>query len=435
VSDSPSARGRHAGFLRAGLFVDIVGMAIDTLRANKLRAALTILGVVIGVTSIVAMTSLIRGFGDEMRRLIREMGSDTVYVQKFGFASFASGRSFIDLLKRPNLTEEDAKAISRAPSVAMVGLQLGGGPGSQPQRITYGGKSTKQLVVVGTSANFAETNYIAMEYGRFFTDYEVTHRRSVVVLGYGPASTLFENVDPIGKRVRIGRAEFTVVGTMGKRPSPLAGNQDDFVVIPVTTYEKYNRTPTIRGVLVRFLSISVVPAAGVTRDQLLRDVEEIMRSRHRLKLDEENDFDILTSDMVMKIIDQLTQAVALALVVISSIALMVGGIGVMAIMTISVTERTREIGVRKAIGARRGEILVQFLLEAAFLTVVGGVLGIVLGSAISLTVNYFAGFPVSLPWWSFAIGFGFSAGIGIFFGMYPAVRASRLDPIEALRYE
>jgi putative ABC transport system permease protein len=435
VSDSPSATKRHAGSLRAGLFVDIVGMALDTLRANKLRAALTILGVVIGVTSIVAMTSLIRGFGDEMRRLIREMGSDTVYVQKFGFASFASGRSFVDLLKRPNLTEEDAGAISRAPSVAMVGLQLGGGPGSQPQRISYGGKSTRQLVVVGTSANFADTNYIAMEQGRFFTDYEVTHRRSVVVLGYGPASTLFENVDPIGKRVRIGRTEFTVVGTMGKRPSPLAGNQDDFAVIPVTTYEKYNRTPTIRGVLVRFLSISVVPAAGVTRDQLLRDVEEIMRSRHRLKLDEENDFDILTSDMVMKIIDQLTQAVALALVVISSIALMVGGIGVMAIMTISVTERTREIGVRKAIGARRGEILVQFLLEAAFLTVVGGVLGILLGSAISLTVNYFAGFPISLPWWSFAIGFGFSAGIGIFFGMYPAVRASRLDPIDALRYE
>jgi putative ABC transport system permease protein len=435
MSDSPAPTTRRAGALRAGLFVDIVGMALDTLRANKLRAALTILGVVIGVTSIVAMTSLIRGFGDEMRRLIREMGSDTVYVQKFGFASFASGRSFVDLLKRPNLTEEDAKAIARAPSVAMVGLQLGGGPGSQPQRITYGGKSTRQLVVVGTSANFSETNYIAMEHGRFFTDYEVAHRRSVVVLGYSPASTLFENVDPIGKRVRIGRAEFTVVGTMGKRPSPLAGNQDDFVVIPVTTYEKYNRTPTIRGVLVRFLSISVVPAAGVTRDELLRDVEEIMRSRHRLKLDEENDFDILTSDMVMKIIDQLTQAVALALVVISSIALMVGGIGVMAIMTISVTERTREIGVRKAIGARRGEILVQFLLEAAFLTVVGGVLGILLGSAISLTVNYFAGFPISLPWWSFAIGFGFSAGIGIFFGMYPAVRASRLDPIEALRYE
>jgi ABC-type antimicrobial peptide transport system permease subunit len=187
--------------------------------------------------------------------------------------------------------------------------------------------------------------------------------------------------------------------------------------------------------LARFLVIAVVPRAGVPREQLVREIEQVMRSRHRLKLDEENDFDVLTSDTIQKIVNQVTQAIVLALVVISSIALMVGGIGVMAIMTISVTERTREIGVRKAIGARRGEILVQFLLEAAFLTVVGGVLGILLGSAISLTVNYFAGFPISLPWWSFAIGFGFSAGIGIFFGMYPAVRASRLDPIEALRYE
>ena len=173
--------------LRAGLFAEILTMAFDTLRANKLRSALTILGVVIGVTSIVAMTSL-----------IRQMGSDTVYLQKFGMSSFASGRSFLDLLKRPNLSEEDAKAIVRtAPSVLMVGLQLGGGPGSQPQRISYGNQSTKQLMVMGTSANFADTNYIAMENGRFFSDYEVSHRRAVVVLGYTPASTLFPSVSAI----------------------------------------------------------------------------------------------------------------------------------------------------------------------------------------------------------------------------------------------
>jgi putative ABC transport system permease protein len=291
------------------------------------------------------------------------------------------------------------------------------------------------MALVGTSANFAETNYIALENGRFFTDYEVTHRRDVTVLGYAPASTLFPSVDPIGKRIRIGSREFTVVGTMGKRPSPLFGNPDEFAVIPITTYEKIYDPPRIRGVLLRFLTIAVVPRPGVPREQLIREIEQVMRSRHRLKLDEENDFDIMTSDQVMKIVDQLTRAIVLALVVISSIALMVGGIGVMAIMTISVTERTREIGIRKAIGARRGEILVQFLLEAAFLTCVGGLLGIVLGSAVGLTVNRFAGFPVSLPLWSFALGFGFSAAVGIFFGLFPAVKASRLDPIEALRYE
>jgi putative ABC transport system permease protein len=435
-----SATGRQSASstatLRAGLLAEILHMATDTLRGNKLRSALTILGVVIGVSSIVAMTALIRGFGDQMQQLIRQMGADTVYVQKLGFSSWASGISFLEVLKRPNLTEEDAKAIlSGAPSAAMVSLQLGGGPGTRIERITYRDHSTKQMAIIGTSANWAETNYIALENGRFFTDYEDTHRRQVVVLGYAPASTLFPAMDPVGKRIRLGTTEFTVVGTLAKRPSPLFGDPDEFAVIPVSTYDKLYDPPRFRGLLLRFLSIAVVPREGVGREQLIREVEQVMRSRHRLKLDEPNDFDIVTSDVIMKIVDQLTRAVVLSLVVISSIALMVGGIGVMAIMTISVTERTREIGIRKAIGARRGEVLLQFLLEAVFLTSLGGVLGILLGSAIGLVVNQLAGFPVSLPWWSFALGFTFSAAVGIFFGMYPALKASRLDPIEALRYE
>jgi ABC-type antimicrobial peptide transport system permease subunit len=181
--------------------------------------------------------------------------------------------------------------------------------------------------------------------------------------------------------------------------------------------------------------IAVLPKEGVSRDDTMREIEAIMRIRHGLTLDKPNDFDLVTSDAILAVWDQISAAILLALVVISSIALMVGGIGVMAIMTISVTERTREIGVRKAIGARRREILVQFLIEAAVLTTVGGVLGVLIGSAIGLLVNVVSGFPVSLPWWSFALGLGFSASIGIFFGMLPAWRASRLDPIEALRYE
>ena len=167
----------------------------------------------------------------------------------------------------------------------------------------------------------------------------------------------------------------------------------------------------------------------------MREVEAVMRIRHNLKLDEPNDFDLATQDAVLKVWDQISQATFLALVVISSIALMVGGIGVMAIMMISVTERTREIGVRKALGARRREILWQFLIEAVFLTSVGGLLGIFFGSGIGLGVHWLSGFPVSLPWWSFALGIGFSASVGIFFGLFPAFKASRLDPIEALRYE
>jgi putative ABC transport system permease protein len=421
--------------MRSGLFVEIISLAFATLRANKMRSALTILGVVIGVTSIVGMTSLIRGFGDQLAESIRQLGADTVYVAKFSISSFAAGKEFLDLLKRPDLTDADAAAMKNLQSAGIVSVQMGGdAPGGAMRRVTYAGTSTKTIAVLGTTATWAETNYIKEAQGRFLSEYEVDHRRQVVVLGAAPAETLFPATDPLGKRVRIGADEYTVVGTLAKRPSVL-GNPDEFVVIPATTFQKKFPIQRFMGRRIRFMVIGVTPREGFTRAQLMADVEELMRSRHRLRLDQENDFDVLTSDTVMNIVESFTRAIFLALIVISSIALMVGGIGVMAIMTISVTERTREIGVRKAIGARRREILWQFLLEAVFLTSVGGLLGIALGSAIAFTVNFFAGFPVSLPWWSFALGIGFSAGVGIFFGLFPAFKAARLDPIEALRYE
>ena len=422
--------------IRTGLLTEIVTMALGTLRANKLRSFLTILGVVIGVTSIVGMTSLVRGFGDQLEALVRQLGSDTVIVSKFSLASISAGTSFLDLLKRPNLTEADAAAVKElAPSVGTVAMQLGGGPTARMERITYGNQSTKAIPVVGATANFGEVNYIPVESGRGFTDFEVQRRRSVVMLGYAPAQTLFPGTDPLGKTVRIGPQEFTVIGVFGQRPGVLGGNPDDFALMPLTTYDKLFPAPRFRGYLLRFLMIMAVPRDGASTDQMMREIEEVMRARHRLRLDEPNDFDILTADSIMGILNQFTRAILLALVVISSIALMVGGIGVMAIMTISVTERTREIGVRKALGARRREILVQFLIEAVVLTSLGGLLGVALGSAIGYGVNAFAGFPVSLPWWSFALGLGFSSLVGIFFGMWPAMKASRLDPIEALRYE
>ena len=421
---------------RIGLLAEILGMAVDTLRTNKLRSALTVLGVVIGVTSIVGMTSLIRGFGDQFESLIRQMGSDTIYVAKLSISSFASGKDFWDVMRRPDLTEEDAAAIKLgAPSAKFVGMQLGGGPGSEPVRMSYKGQGTKSMQLIGVGSNYPETNYLEMAQGRFFNEYEVQRRRNVIVLGAAPAETLFPNTDPVGKQIRVGPEEFTVLGVLSKRPSLLGGNPDEFAVIPISTYDKIYDPPRIRGMLSRFLVISVVPYDGIPRSQLQTEVEQVIRSRHRLKVDQENDFDVLTSDVLMRIFDQFTQAVSLALVVISSIALMVGGIGVMAIMTISVTERTREIGVRKALGARRREILWQFLLEAVFLTSIGGVLGIVFGSGIGYLVHVLTDFPISLPWWSFALGIGFSATIGISFGMWPAFKASRLDPIDALRYE
>ena len=431
---------------RTGLLSEVVVMAFDTLRSSKLRSALTVLGVVIGITSIVGMTSLIRGFDNSLREAISQLGPNTIIVQKWGALSFAAGRSFLEVARRPNLTMEDARAIEReCPSVAVVDVWLGAF-GNTQARIFYGRERTKRLQVVGATENWAAVNSAKLEMGRLFIPAEVEHRRQVVVLGNGPWQSLFPSIDPIGKTVRIGTNQFTVIGVFGKRPSPgnFSTEVDDFAVIPYGAYEKFygkvlkgsarisagNFNPAV----FRTAMIAVVPREGA-REAAIREVEAIIRIRHRLKLDEPNDFDLATQDAILNVWEQISQATFLALVVISSIALMVGGIGVMAIMMISVTERTREIGVRKALGARRREILWQFLIEAIFLTSTGGLLGILFGSTIGLVVHWLSGFPVSLPWWSFAIGIGFSASVGIFFGLFPAIKASRLDPIEALRYE
>ena len=432
--------------LRSGLLGEIVTMSIDTLRTNKMRSALTVLGVVIGITSIVGMTSLIRGFDNSLRESISQLGPNTIMVQKWGALSFASGKSFLEVARRPNLSREDALAIEReCPSVALVDVWLGL-YGNAQSRIYYGHDKTKALGIIGATENWAAVNFAKLEMGRLFMPSEVDHRRQVVVLGRNPWESLFPNIDPIGKTVRIGGNEFTVIGVLGKRPSPggFSSGADDFAVIPFSTHEKFYgkvlkgsakiSASSFNPAVFRTAMIAVVPREGM-RDEAMREVEALIRIRHKLNLEQPNDFDLATQDAVLKVWDQISGATFLGLVVISSIALMVGGIGVMAIMMISVTERTREIGVRKALGARRREILWQFLIEAAFLTSAGGLIGIAGGSSIGLIVHWLSGFPVSLPWWSFAIGIGFSSSVGIFFGMVPAIRASRLDPIEALRYE
>ena len=432
--------------LRAGLLREILGMSLDTLRTSKMRSALTVLGVVIGITSIVGMTSLIRGFDQSLRDSIRQLGPDTIMVQKWGALSFAAGRSFLEVARRPNLTMEDARAIEReCPSVALVDVWLGI-TGMSRSRVYYGKERTPQVTILGATENWAAVNFAKVEAGRLFIPAEVEHRRQVVLLGYNPWQALFPNTDPIGKTVRIGSAQFTVVGVLGKRPSPggFATGADDFALIPYYTHEKLFgkvlkgsakvSAGSFNPAVFRTAMIAVVPRDGM-RDSAMREVEAVMRIRHGLRLEQPNDFDLATQDAVLKVWDQISQATFLGLVVISSIALMVGGIGVMAIMMISVTERTREIGVRKALGARRREILWQFLIEAVCLTSVGGLLGILFGSSIGLGVHWLTSFPVSLPWWSFALGIGFSATVGIFFGLFPAFKASRLDPIEALRYE
>jgi len=437
--------------MRWTLVGEVIRMAMETLRTNKMRSALTVLGVVIGVMSIVGMTALVRGLDSSLRESIQELGPRTIFIARFSGLSFGSGESFLKLMRRPNLTVEDAKALEKLPSVEVVDISFGTGGPPTLERVSYRGQRTKQLSVIGTSEHYPDVAAVKLDLGRYFSRVEVDRQRRVAVLGQTPYQVLFgyAGIDPLGKNVRIGATEYTVIGVSALRPSPGGFNagQDDVIVIPQSAYR---RQFGIKGVSMPFgrggggppgggsiqsMLIGIVPREGISQPQAMADIEETMRVRHGLTLDTPNDFDLLTQDAILKIFDQISNATFLALIVISSIALLVGGIGVMAIMMISVTERTREIGVRKALGARQWELLLQFLAEAAFLTSVGGLIGVALGAGIGVAVHFLTGFPLSLPWWAFAIGMGFSASVGIFFGMYPAVKASRMDPIDALRYE
>src|SRR5262245_35440211 len=280
---------------RAGLLIEVVVMAFDTVRTNKMRSALTVLGVVIGITSIVGMMALIRGFDQSLRDLIAQSGSNIIYVQRFGVTSFANGAELKDLIKRPDITVSDARALEEQnTTLDYVDLELGAGPGPPTfRRIFYRDLKTKGLVVFGTGEFFAEGTRIPFLAGRYFNGTELQHRRNVCVLGNGPYKLLFEpsGTDPIGKLVRIGTERFEVVGVFDKRPSPggFNVNQDDFVAVPYSTYQRvfglrvgrFGRTGTITNVM-----ISVLPREGVSVADAMADVERVLRIRHGLKLDE-----------------------------------------------------------------------------------------------------------------------------------------------------
>ena len=431
--------------IRIGLFREVVAMAFDTVRTNKMRSALTVLGVVIGITSIVGMTAMIRGFDQSLRDMIGAIGPNTIFVQRFGITSFANGAEFTraaEAAEPVDLRRARARGAGRHDPVRR----------HRARRRRPADAAARLLPHSEDQAARRLRHHRELRRGHAHPDPRpaasstaprCSTARTSSSSATPPYQLLFEpsGIDPIGKIVRVGSERFEVVGVFDKRPAAGGFNlgQDDFVVIPYTAYQRIfglhagpRSAAARRSCRSRSRCCRATASARPTR---IADVERVMRIRHGLKLDEPNDFDMLTQDAFLKLWDQISQGTFFALIVISSIALMVGGIGVMAIMSISVTERTREIGVRKALGARRAEILFQFLMEAAFLTSVGGLLGIVLGTGIGWAVHLVSGFPISLPWWSFAIGLGFSASVGIFFGMYPAFKASRLDPIEALRYE
>jgi putative ABC transport system permease protein len=425
---------RVKGFVahRSGLWLEVLRMSFAALRANKMRSGLTVLGVIIGVATVIGMVSLIQGLNSSMARQIQSFGTNVIYIRKWKPQIFFG--EFPDSLRlRPGFTPEDKLAIlARAPAVrAVSALTLL----DDLQPVKAGKKTTRPTFIIGTDDSYQETNSFEVSQGRFFTNEEVRRRGLVCVIGADTYKTLFENRDPIGETVHVGRVRFAVVGVLAPKGRFLNFNLDETVMVPYTTLTKEYPTG-----LTTFLKRGqvILNAAAVSPervDEAIQEITDVLRQRRGLRANQENNFAVLTDDAILDLYHSVTNAFYLAMILIASIALLVGGIGVMNVMLISVTERTKEIGLRKALGARRGAILWQFLFEAMTLAGTGGAIGIALGLLIAKLIDLLTPLPSAAPLWSVIVAFGFSLVVGLFFGMYPAVRAAAMDPVDALRYE
>jgi len=392
-----------------------------------MRSFLTILGVLIGVCSIIGMVSLIEGLNSSMARQIENLGSSVIYVSKYKPGIVMGNRSSSER-NRPPITYEDALAIKRyCPAVVGVAPQnyynrRGG------NLVKYRENQANRPAFFGTLPDFETVNNSFVENGRFITESDENARSFVCVIGKDIEEALFPGIDPIGKMIQVNDDKFLVIGVMEKRETVIGSRENNFVLIPYNTFKKIHPEE-------KELWLSVKARGPAYMQEAIDQITDLMRRRHGLRYNQEDDFAVFTQESLMEIWKSLTQAVWLVMIVISSIGLLVGGVGVMNIMLVSVTERTREIGIRKAVGARRATILWQFLIEAMVLSGIGGILGIIGGIALSQLVALISPLPavVSVPW--VIIGFCFSVAVALVFGIYPAARASRLDPIECLRYE
>jgi putative ABC transport system permease protein len=403
--------------------------ALDTIRSHKMRSGLVILGVSIGVTTLMAMVSILSGLAVKIEADVRS--SDNVVVNLVKYSFLGGEQDPEEIESRPDLEPADWDAVrTELESVRLVDYQ------QQPQGRFYLGhykdRRTRPLAVLGSSSDFPRIYVIPLAVGRYFNEDELARNKRVCVLGKGPLEDLFPNVDPVGKRIRIAQQQYEVVGGFQSRESLFGSFADNFVVLPFTTYRKDVWRPEGRPDQV---NIAMVPARDASVDDVINEARGLMRGRHRLRPGEEDDFSLISADRIQSFVEDITGPVGLAMVVIASIGLMVGGIGVMAIMLVSVTERTREIGIRKAVGASRVDLLGQFLTEAITLTGIGGVLGTLTGLGAARLITALTGFPSAMPVQWILVAVFVSAGVGLIFGMYPAARAARLDPVDAIRHE
>ena len=408
-----------------------VGFALTAMRSQKLRSFLTLLGVVAGVATVIMMVSFVVGFNKEVTKAFTAFGTHLVQFQKYEPRFGGPGGPPEEQRNRRDLTIEDALALKRLSRlVAAVSTERYLFAGVS---VRAGREEANSPLVLGANPDYAPANTHFVQDGRFVTDADLKHSARVCVIGTDVADALYPHRDPIDQELTLDGRAYRVVGLFEKKGSSFGGSNDNFVAIPISAFD--DQFPEIKNSGGDTIHIATVPKRPEDYEALIEEETAILRVRRGLRPGQPNDFAIFTSVGQLQNFQQITGGVAAAMLVIAGIALLVGGVGVMNIMLVNVTQRTREIGLRKALGATRHDIAVQFLMEAVTLTGVGGALGIALGLGVALLARLLFDFQAAAPPWSIALGFSVSTVVGLVFGMWPALKAARQDPIEALRYE